>query len=60
MGYLDPGIFGILSQVGLAILLIVVSAFTFFLKPIKNAFKKIFKKKADPREALPVDDQPSH
>ena len=60
MGYLDPGIFGILSQIGLALLLIVVSAFTFFTKPIKKAFRKIFKKKSDPTESLPVDDQPSH
>jgi hypothetical protein len=44
MGYLDPGLFGLLSQIGLAIFLIVVSAFTFFLKPIKKFFNRIFKK----------------
>ncbi len=43
MGYLDPGLFGLLSQVGLAVFLIAVSAFTFFFKPIKKFFTRIFK-----------------
>lgn len=43
MGYLDPGLFGILSQVGLTVFLLVVSAFAFFGKSIKKAFAKIFK-----------------
>lgn len=44
MGYLDPGLFGILSQLGLAVFLVVVSAVTFFFKPIKTLFKRVFKK----------------
>ncbi len=44
MGYLDPGLFGMLSQVGLMLLLVVVSAFTFFFRPIKKFFRRIFKK----------------
>lgn len=51
MGYLDPGLFGLLSQVGLAILLLVVSAFTFFFRPIKRFFAKIFKKE-NPKNPL--------
>jgi hypothetical protein len=48
MGYLDPGLFGILSQVGLTVLLVVVSIFTFFFKPVKKFTQKVFKsKKAD-------------
>lgn len=60
MGYLDPGIFGILSQAGLAILLIAVSGFTFLSKPIKKAFRKIFKKNTDEANTSPADDQSSH
>jgi len=44
MGYIDPGLFGILSQVGAALLLVVVTAFTFFTKPIKKIFRKLTKK----------------
>lgn len=52
MGYLDPGLFGILSQVGLGIFLLAVSAFAFFFRPIKKAFVKIFKgKKLDQSES---------
>jgi hypothetical protein len=46
MGYLDPGLFGILSQIGVAILLVAVSAFALFSKSIKKFFAKIFKKEA--------------
>lgn len=44
MGYLDPGLFGILSQLGLAAFLVVVSAVAFFFKPIKTLFRRVFKK----------------
>ncbi|NMC45294.1 MAG: hypothetical protein GYA52_00530 [Chloroflexi bacterium] len=44
MGYLDPGFFGLLSQIGTALLLVVISAFTFFSKPIKKFFNKLSKK----------------
>jgi hypothetical protein len=58
MGYLDPGIFGILSQAGLAILLILVSAFTFFFKPIKKTLSRIFKgKKLSQSENTTTDEQ---
>lgn len=43
MGYIDPGLFGILSQIGVVVFLVVVTSFTFFHKTIKNIFKKIFK-----------------
>jgi dsDNA-binding SOS-regulon protein len=56
MGYLDPGLFGILSQVGLAVFLIAVSAFTFFSKPIKKVLSRIFKKKS-PDQPQSVSDQ---
>ena len=49
MGYLDPGLFGILSQAGLAVLFVLVSIFAFFSKPIKKFFKRFSKNgKTDP------------
>ena len=56
MGYLDPGLFGILSQVGLAVFLVAVSAFAFFSKPIKKVFSRIFKGKR-PNETETVSEQ---
>jgi hypothetical protein len=53
MGYLDPGLFGILSQIGVAILLVFVTAFAFFSKSIKKFFAKIFKKKDSGTENEP-------
>jgi hypothetical protein len=44
MGYLDPGLFGQLGQIGVAILLVFVSAFALFSKSIKGFFAKVFKK----------------
>jgi hypothetical protein len=44
MGYIDPGLFGIVSQLGLTILLILGSVFMFFLNPIKKLFSRIFRK----------------
>ena len=44
MGYIDPGLLGILSQIGIAVLLVLVSAFALFSKSIKKFFAKIFKK----------------
>ncbi len=43
MGYIDPGLFGILSQVGVMAFLVIVTVFTFFSKGVKNFFRKIFK-----------------
>lgn len=44
MGYIDPGLFGIVSQLGLTILLILGSVFMFFFNPIKKFFLRIFGK----------------
>ena len=44
MGYLDPGLFGQLAQIGVAVLLVFVSAFALFSKTIKKFFAKLFKK----------------
>lgn len=41
MGYIDPNLFGILSQVGLAILLVVGVVLTFFRSLVKNTFGKL-------------------
>ena len=53
MGYLDPGLFGILSQIGVAILLVLVTAFALFSKSIKKFFAKIFKKDESGSEDKP-------
>ena len=42
MGYLDPGIFGMISQIGYVLLFAVVSGFMFFFQPIKNLYTRIF------------------
>jgi len=41
MGYIDPGLFGIISQLGLALVLTGVSVFMFFFKPIKRTFLRL-------------------
>lgn len=53
MGYIDPGLLGFLSQIGVAILLVLVSAFALFSKSIKKIFAKIFKKEAPGSEDKP-------
>ena len=53
MGYIDPGLLGILSQIGVAILLVLVSAFALFSKSIKKFFAKIFKKEMPGSEDKP-------
>ena len=40
MGYIDPGLFGVISQIGIAVGLVVVSAFAFLTKPLKRFFSK--------------------
>ena len=50
MGYIDPGLFGIISQMGLAIALVFVSVFMFFFNPIKRWFMRLFKRKEDINE----------
>ena len=44
MGYLDPGIFGMISQVGYVLLFAAVSALTFFFQPLKNLFNRVFRR----------------
>jgi len=44
MGYIDPGLFGMVSQLGLTILLILGSVFMFFFNPIKKFFLRLFNK----------------
>jgi hypothetical protein len=44
MGYLDPGLFGLISQLGVSLLFIAATAFMFFFKPIKKVFNKAFNK----------------
>lgn len=41
MGYLDPGIFGMISQIGYVLLFAVVSGFMFFFQPLKNMFARM-------------------
>jgi hypothetical protein len=45
MGYIDPGLFGIISQIGFLILFVTGSVFLFFFKPLKRAIKRIFLRK---------------
>jgi len=40
MGYIDPGLFGIISQIGIAVGLVVVSSFAFLFKPFRKLFSK--------------------
>lgn len=41
MGYLDPGIFGMISQIGYVLLFAVVSGFMFFFQPLKHMFARM-------------------
>ncbi len=56
MGYLDPGLFGMLSQIGLTVLLLVVSGFAFFFKPIKKMIARIFKRENADKITTPIDE----
>jgi hypothetical protein len=40
MGYIDPGLFGIISQIGIAVGLVIVSVFAFLFKPLRKLFSK--------------------
>jgi hypothetical protein len=50
MGYIDPGLFGILSQAAVVVFLVVVTIFTFFSKSVKKLFSKIFKSRKNEKE----------
>jgi hypothetical protein len=41
MGYIDPGTFGIVSQIGYLILFVFASVFLFFMKPLRRAVDKL-------------------
>ena len=56
MGYIDPGAFGLISQIGYIVLFAVVSGFMFFFNPLKKLARKIFKKQvATPKSDNPTD-----
>jgi len=42
MGYIDPGAFGLVTQIGYIVLFALVSAFMFFFGPIKRAVRRVF------------------
>lgn len=50
MGYLDPGLLGVLPQIAMALGLVLISSLTFFFKPIKKLFSKKEKQDSDPEE----------
>ncbi len=54
MGYIDPNLFGILSQIGLAILLVVGVVFTFFRSSVRRFFG-LFKKNSSKGETVQDD-----
>lgn len=41
MGYIDPGMFGMISQIGYMILFAVVSSFMFFFQPLKDLINRV-------------------
>ena len=45
MGYIDPGAFGLISQIGYILLFAIVSGFMFFFKPIKTWLNKLFRRR---------------
>jgi len=57
MGYIDPNIFGVLSQAGLAILLVVGAVATFFGSSLKKLFG--LKAKDDSKNASSEDEPKS-
>ena len=59
MGYIDPGAFGLIAQIGYVLLFAVVSGFMFFFKPIKNQLKKRFKRQSSEAEHSELDESKS-
>jgi len=41
MGYIDPGAFGLISQIGYVILFALVTGFMFFFNPIKRGMSRL-------------------
>jgi len=50
MGYLDPGLLGVLPQIAMALGLVIISSLTFLFKPLKKLFSKKDKQDSDPEE----------
>ena len=50
MGYLDPGLLGVLPQIAMALGLVIVSSLTFLFKPLKKLFSKKDKQDSEPEE----------
>lgn len=44
MGYVDPGLLGIISQIGFVLLFAEVSAFMFFLDPLKKVLCRLVRR----------------
>lgn len=44
MGYIDPGAFGIVSQIGYLVLFVFASVFLFLLKPLRRTADKLLGK----------------
>ncbi len=56
MGYIDPGAFGLISQIGFILLFAIVSAFMFFFNPLKQLVGKFFRRRvAAPKSDNPID-----
>lgn len=59
MGYIDPGTFGIVSQIGYLILFVFASVFLFFMKPLRRAVDKLLGK-TEPEDAAQDSDVSSN
>jgi uncharacterized iron-regulated membrane protein len=46
MGYVDPGAFGLISQIGYILLFAIVSGFMFFFNRLKSMVKRLFSPKS--------------
>lgn len=52
MGYLDPGIFGVVAQFGYIILFGLLTGFLFLFKPLRDIYNKlVIRRKHDSPEA---------
>lgn len=59
MGYIDPGTFGIVSQIGYLILFIFASVFLFFMKPLRRTADKLLGR-TKPEDTAQDSDVPSN
>ncbi len=56
MGYVDPGAFGLISQIVYILLFAIVSAFMFFFNPLKKFVRRLFRRQAAAPESDPSAD----